>query len=61
MGLTLVLRAGGRASRFGRSKQTEGVGPDQSVLLEYSLFDAIRTGFDSFLIVVGGGNENPNR
>lgn len=48
----LVLLAAGEARRFGRLKQFEPVGPTGEALLDYSIWDALRAGFSSVVIVV---------
>ena len=50
--LTLVILAAGSASRFGSLKQLEPVGPDGESILDYSLFDAQRGGFEKVVFVV---------
>ena len=42
MSTTLVIMAAGLGSRYGGNKQTEGIGPNHEMLMEYSLFDAVR-------------------
>ncbi len=51
-GLSLVVLAAGVGSRFGGLKQLEAVGPGGETLLEYSVFDAMRSGFDRLVLVV---------
>jgi dTDP-glucose pyrophosphorylase len=51
-GLTLVVLAAGRGSRFGGLKQFEPLGPDGNVLFEYSAYDAIAAGFSKIVLVV---------
>jgi NDP-sugar pyrophosphorylase family protein len=53
--MTLVVMAAGLGSRFGGSKQTAGVGPHGEWLLDYSVFDARRAGFERVVLVVGEG------
>lgn len=50
--LSLVVLAAGLGSRFGGLKQLAPVGPDGATLLEYSLFDALRSGFGQAVFVV---------
>jgi hypothetical protein len=57
MDLTLVVLAAGRASRYGRLKQLEPVGPHGAALLDYSLHDAARAGFTHVALVVPPGLE----
>ena len=49
---TLLILAAGMGSRFGGLKQTEPVGPNGESILEYSLYDAIRAGFDKVVFVI---------
>ena len=49
---TLIVMAAGMGSRFGGLKQLEGFGPGGEVLLEYSAYDAARTGFDAIVFVI---------
>ena len=44
--------AAGLASRYGSSKQLDGVGPKGELLLEYSIFDAKRAGFTRVVFVI---------
>ncbi len=32
-------------SRYGGNKQVDGIGPNGEILMEYSIFDALRAGF----------------
>ncbi len=57
MNFTLVVLAAGRASRYGRLKQLEPVGPHGAALLTYSIFDAARAGFSRVVLVVPPGLE----
>jgi len=51
-GLALVVLAAGIGNRYGGLKQLESVGPGGETLLEYSIFDALGTGFDRIVLVV---------
>jgi len=51
-GLALVVLAAGVGSRYGGLKQLESVGPAGETLLEYSIFDALRAGFDHIVLVI---------
>ena len=42
---TLLMLAGGLASRYGAIKQMESVGPSGESIIDYSVFDAIRESF----------------
>ncbi len=50
--LSLVILAAGMGSRYGGLKQLEPVGPDGSALMDYSVFDAIRSGFTRLVLVI---------
>ena len=50
--MTLVIMAAGLASRYGSTKQLEGVGPSGELLLEYSICDARRAGFTRVVFIV---------
>ncbi|HUL72368.1 MAG TPA: NTP transferase domain-containing protein [Vicinamibacterales bacterium] len=50
-GPALVVMAAGLGSRYGGSKQIEGVGPGGELLLEYAIFDARRAGFRQVVFV----------
>jgi hypothetical protein len=56
--LTLVILAAGRATRFGRLKQLEPVGPNGETLLDYGAFDAWCSGFRRVVLVVPPGMED---
>ena len=51
----LVVMAAGMGSRYGGLKQVDPVGPNTEALLEYSIFDAKRAGFETVVFVI---NEN---
>lgn len=50
--LTLVIMAAGMGSRFGGLKQIEPVGPNGEIIADYSIFDAIRSGFDKVIFII---------
>ena len=41
----LVIMAAGMGSRYGGLKQIDPVGPNGEVIIEYSLYDAMKAGF----------------
>jgi UTP-glucose-1-phosphate uridylyltransferase len=49
---TLLILAAGMGSRFGGLKQVEPVGPNGETILEYSVYDAIRAGFEKVVFVI---------
>jgi NDP-sugar pyrophosphorylase family protein len=52
MGKALVVLAAGIGSRYGGLKQIEAVGPHGAIVIEYSVYDAIRAGFDRVVCVI---------
>lgn len=52
MTLQLVVLAAGFGSRYGGLKQLDAVGPSGATLMEYSLYDARRAGFDETVFVI---------
>lgn len=49
---TLLVMAAGMGSRFGGAKQIEPVGPNGETLLDYSVYDALRAGFDRIVFII---------
>ncbi len=52
MAATLVILAAGMASRYGSIKQIEGFGPAGETIMEYSIYDAIRAGFNKVVFII---------
>jgi NDP-sugar pyrophosphorylase family protein len=50
--LSLVVMAAGMGSRYGGIKQLASFGPNAETLLEYSVFDAHRAGFETIIFVI---------
>ena len=61
MKAALVIMAAGLGSRYGGNKQVDGVGPDGEILMEYSIYDAIRAGFTKIVFVIKPGMEEMMR
>jgi NDP-sugar pyrophosphorylase family protein len=59
--LSLVVLAAGIGSRYGGLKQLESVGPGGETLLEYSVFDALRAGFNHIVLVIRPETEDQFR
>lgn len=57
MSLTLLVLAAGMGSRYGGLKQIDPVGPGGEMLLDYSVYDAVRAGFGRVVFVVRGDME----
>lgn len=49
---SLVILAAGMGSRYGGLKQIEPVGPSGELIIEYSIFDALRAGFGKIICVI---------
>ncbi len=49
---TLLVLAAGMGSRYGGLKQLDPMGPNGEVVLDYSVFDAIRAGFGKVVFVI---------
>ena len=49
---SLVIMAAGLGSRYGGSKQVDGIGPNGEILMEYSIHDALRAGFDKVVFII---------
>ena len=49
---TLLILAAGMGSRYGGLKQIDPVGPGGATLLDYSVYDALRAGFDKVVFVI---------
>ena len=50
--LTLLILAGGMGSRFGGLKQIEPMGPNGEFIIDYSIYDAIKAGFNKVVFVI---------
>lgn len=52
MKAALVIMAAGLGSRYGGNKQVDGVGPQGEMLMEYSIYDAVRAGFTKVVFII---------
>ncbi len=48
----LVVMAAGMGSRYGGMKQIDPVGPNGEVIIDYSIYDARRAGFETVVFVI---------
>ena len=49
---TLLVLAAGMGSRYGGLKQLDPVGPNDETIMDYSIFDAHRAGFEKIVFVI---------
>ncbi len=49
---TLLIMAAGMGSRFGGLKQLEPVGPNDEFIIDYSIYDAIKAGFNKVVFII---------
>lgn len=49
---TLFVLAAGMGSRYGGLKQLDGLGPHGETIMDYSIFDAMRSGFGKVVFVI---------
>lgn len=54
----LIIMAAGLGSRFGGLKQMAPVDDEGHIIIDYSIFDAVRAGFDEIIIIVKPENES---
>ena len=50
--ITLVIMAAGMGSRFGGLKQIEPMGPSNEFIIDYSIYDAIKAGFNKVVFII---------
>ena len=48
----LVVMAAGMGSRYGGLKQIDPVGPEGQIILDYSVYDAHRAGFERVVFII---------
>ncbi len=55
MKTTLLIMAAGLGSRYGGNKQVDNIGPNGEILMDYSIYDALKAGFDKVVFVIREG------
>ena len=50
--ITLLIMAAGMGSRYGGLKQLDSVGPNGETIIDYSVYDAIRVGFNKVVFII---------
>ena len=58
MDITLLVMAAGMGSRYGGLKQLDGVGPNNETIIDYSVYDAIKAGFNKVVFIIRKEFEN---
>lgn len=58
---TLVVMAAGMGSRYGGLKQIDPVGPHGEIVIDYSVYDAVRAGFGKAVFIIRRDIERPFR
>ena len=58
---TLVVLAAGIGSRYGGLKQIDPIGPSGEIILDYSIYDALRAGFGRVVFVISAAIEKAFR
>lgn len=56
--MDLVVMAAGMGSRFGGLKQLQSVDEDKNFIIDYSVYDAIKAGFDKVIFIIKKENYN---
>ena len=56
--MDLVILAAGMGSRFGGLKQIKEVGPNGEMIIDYSIYDAIKAGFNRVIFIIKKENLN---
>lgn len=52
MTTTLIVLAATMGNKYGGLKQLEGIGPNGETILDYSIYDAIKVGFNKVIFVI---------
>jgi len=58
---TLVVMAAGIGSRYGGLKQLDPIGPNGELIIDYSVYDAVKAGFDKVVFIIRKDIEAPFR
>lgn len=53
----LVVMAAGMGSRYGGLKQIDPINQDGHIIIDYSVYDAVRAGFEKVIFVIKKENE----
>ena len=61
MDKTLVIMAAGMGSRYGGLKQIDPVGPDNTLIIDFSIYDAMQAGFNKVAFIIKKQDEEAFR
>ena len=50
--MTLLVMAAGMGSRYGGLKQLDAVGPNGETIIDFSVYDAIRVGYNKVVFII---------
>ena len=50
--ITLLVMAAGMGSRYGGLKQLDAVGPNGETIIDFSVYDAIRVGYNKVVFII---------
>lgn len=53
----VVILAAGMGSRYGGLKQIDPVGPNDEIIIDYSIYDAVQAGFERFIFIIKEENQ----
>ena len=55
--MVLVIMAAGSGSRYGKLKQFDELGPSKEFLMEFSMYDSVKAGFNHFVLITRKENK----
>jgi len=55
--MVLIIMAAGSGSRYGKLKQFDELGPSKEFLMEFSIYDAIKAGFNHIVLITRKKNK----
>ena len=50
--ITLLVMAAGMGSRYGGLKQLDAIGPNGATIIDYSVYDAVKSGFSKVVFII---------
>ena len=61
MDKALVIMAAGMGSRYGSLKQIDPIGNEGSLIIDYSIYDAVQAGFNKVVFIIKKQDEEAFR